>query len=153
MWWEIQAHIQDNVAAYAFGAAILLPLVIFGRKYLISYLWWPGEFLAYVAGFHFLVKAIIFTAAWFKVNTRMYWEDRIPPDWSTPLYQLWDMKAYTPQWLFYFEMTVFALILFFMIRYRPMVTQKIGPKREHLSKGRAAQVRPPQSARPHPRGR
>lgn len=157
MWWEIQAQIQDhvlsNVKAYAFGAAILIPLLIIGRKFIVSYLWWPGEFLAYVAGFHFLVKSIMFVAGWFKVNTRMYWESRTPTGWQTPLYQVWDMKAFNPQWVFYLEITVFVLILFFMVRYRPMVTQKAGPVRQHLSKGRAGQVRPPQASRSHARGR
>jgi hypothetical protein len=145
MWWEIQAHIQENVVAYGVGAAILIPAVIFARKYLISYLWWPMEFLAYVVGFHVLVKAIVFCAGWFKVSTRMYWESKTATGWQTPLYKVWDMQAYNPQWVFYLEMTVFALMLFFMIRYRPMVVQKAGPRREHLSKGRAGQVRPQQA--------
>ena len=153
MWWEFQAHVQENVVAYGVGAAIILPTLIFARKYIISYLWWPMEFAAYVAGFHFLVKAIVLCAGWFKVSTRMYWEARTPTGWRTPLYQVWDIQAYNPQWLFYFEMTVFALFLFCMIRYRPMVVQKRGPNRQHLSKGRAGQVRPPQASRPHVRGR
>ena len=153
MWWEFQEHVQQNVVAYGVGLAILIPAAIFARKYLISYLWWPMEFLAYVAGFHFLVKAIVFCAGWFKVSTRMYWEARTPTGWSTPLYEIWKRDLYNPQWLFYFEITVFVLILFFMIRYRPMVVQKAGPIRPHISKGRAGQVRPPQGARPHARGR
>jgi hypothetical protein len=153
MWWDIQAHVQENLVVYAVGAAILLPAIIFSRKYLMNYLWWPSEFLVYVASFHFLVKSIIFCAAWFKQNTRMYWEDRIRPDWSTPLYQIWNPDLFNPRWVFYLEITVFVLILYFMVRYRPMVIQKRGPVRQHISKGRAAQVRPPGAPRPHARGR
>ena len=61
--------------------------------------------------------------------------EKARPDWDMPVFELWKRAEYSPQWIFYLELLAFVAIIVFMIRYRPMKTQKVGPKREHVSKG------------------
>jgi len=132
----VLAHVQEWWIAYAAGAACVLPLVYFTRRYSLPPLMWIGELLAYTVVMHVVLHLFVILTKWFKLNTTMYWQEKVDPGWKTPLDRFWDRGEYNPGWLFYCEVVIIVLMIVAMIRYRPLKTQRILPKRQHLYKGR-----------------
>ena len=96
------------------------------------------EFVIYSSIVHVVLHVIIRVAAWFQYESQMKFleKDKVHSGWITPLVAVWNREAYNPKWVFYLELAMAAIVLFLMIRYRPMAVQKLGPKRDHLTKGK-----------------
>lgn len=131
----VAAHLQQYWIIYAIAGACLLPVLYATRRYSMPVLQWGVE-LAFCWGMlHVIIHYFIQMVKWFKLNTMMYWHDKIDPGWQTPLKRFWDRAEYNPEWLFYLEVLAAVLMVAAMIRYRPMKVQRIRPRREETRKG------------------
>ena len=135
-------HLQEYWKGYVVLTVCLVPILYLLRKRLLPFGMWSGESVAYMACIHLVLLGIMHTAAWFKQNTRMYWEDKVKPDWHMPLFQIWKYEEFKPRWIFYLELAAAIGIISYMILYRPIRIQKLGEKREKLRKGVAPKARP-----------
>ncbi|MBN2307674.1 MAG: hypothetical protein JXR94_01810 [Candidatus Hydrogenedentes bacterium] len=138
-------HLHHYWKGYVALLVCVLPVLYLLRKQLVPIVGWACELLAYMAGLHVVIFAVMHTAAWFKYNTRMYWDAKTRPDWHMPLLQVWKHAEYNPGWVFYLELAALVAVIVFMIRYRPMRIQKGGFKREHVAKGASPKAKPPAS--------
>lgn len=138
-------HVQENWKGYAAIGAVLLPVLYLTRRYTLPAIQWCVELAVYSAIFHVVLHYLVAVAAWFQYESQMKMlvQEKVHTGWETPLTHFWDRELYHPGWVFYFEVVVVIGIVAAMIRYRPMTTQKLGPKREVLRKGVTPSVRPP----------
>jgi len=131
----VMAHLQQYWILYSLGALCLIFFVYFTQKYTLPILQWGVELVIYCSIFHVVLHYFVRLVKWFKLNTTMYWHDKVDPGWQTPLQRFWDRAEYNPLWLFYAEVIVAVLMLAAMLRYRPMKVQRIKPRREPVRKG------------------
>ncbi|MCP4638948.1 MAG: hypothetical protein GY851_00870, partial [bacterium] len=128
-------HVQYFWKGYVAVAVLLLPVLYYFRRQMAPVILWTGEGIIYLAVFHIAILALIKVTSWFRVSTRMHWQDKTPPDWNMPLWQVWKHTEYNPHWIVYVELAALVGIAYYMIRYRPIAVQRLGPKREHTAKG------------------
>lgn len=130
-------HFSENGAAYVVILVCALPIILLFRKYTFPVIQWTLEWIIYCGLFHVAVYLLVQIVRWFEYNTQMEMrvEERVYKDWATPLLEFWNYEAYKPTWIFWMELTVAVLFLLAMIRYRPMTTQKIKPRKPALTKG------------------
>jgi len=114
-----------------------VPIILIFRKYAFPIIQWTLEWIIYCGLFHVVVYLMVCLVRWFQYNTQMEMrvEERVFKDWATPFLEFWSYEAYKPNWLFWMEVTAAILMLVAMIRYRPMRTQKIKPRKPVLTKG------------------
>jgi hypothetical protein len=130
---------HENWIGLAVVAACLVPLVVLLRRYTFPIIGYLVEFCTYVVGMHALVWGVVFMARWFKRESsfRAVSGEPVDPGWATPWANPHLVENYDPEWLFYFELALVAVIAFAMIRYRPMAIQRPEKERERLTMGRA----------------
>jgi hypothetical protein len=130
-------HVSENWVAYAVILACGMPVILIFRKYTIPVIFWTFEWIIYCGLFHVVVNVLVRIIRWFQYNTQMEMreEERVYKDWATPLIEFWDRKAYSPEWIFWVELVFVVVLLVAMIRYRPMTTQKVKPRKTALTKG------------------
>lgn len=131
----ILRHIQEYWVLYVILAGVGFPLAYLARRYVGPALLWTAELALYSTVMHVVVHYFIRVTKWFKLSTTMYFEEKIDPGWQTPLVRFWARDLYNPGWIFYVEAALVVLAIVAMIRYRPMKVQKLGRKRERISKG------------------
>lgn len=148
------AHFQENAVGYGVGAVFFLVAIYFTRQWTLPIIQWGVELCIYMTAFHVVLHYIIKVAAWFNYESQMKMlkDERVPTGWQTPLVEFWNRELYDPAWIYWLEVAFLVAALGLMIRYRPMKTQKAGPKRVALRKGVAPPVRPPGQGAP-PKGR
>jgi len=131
------AHLQHLWPYYALGVVVAVPLLWLTRTYSLPFLQFVLEFVVYSGIVHIVLHGIIRLAAWFRYESQMKFleKDKVRTGWMTPIIEVWNRDAYNPRWVFYFELVLAAVILFLMVRYRPMAVQKPLPKRDYLTKG------------------
>jgi hypothetical protein len=83
----------------------------------------------YIGIMHVLVGGTVLLAGWFKDQSTMkrargLTDQSFNPGWSTPFVEFWDYAAYTPRWIFFFELALCGVILFLMWKFRPMKLQR-----------------------------
>ncbi len=133
---SVTAHLQQYWILYSLGGLCLFFVVYFTQKYTLPVIQWTAELALYMACVHVVLHYFVQLVKWFKLNTMMYWQERIDPGWQTPLQRFWDRAEYNPAWLFYAEVVVAVLMVAAMVRYRPMKVQKIKPRRPPIQKGK-----------------
>ena len=146
----IIAHFHANMAIYIISAVCALPVIFFTRRYSYSLIRWVIEWCVWCTLFHGILWCLVRLARWFRNESQMAWRDdqRTDAGWTTPIIEFWNREFYTPQWLFYVELTAAILILVAIIRYRPMKAQKSRPRTQRYTKGQI-----PESMRnPYSRG-
>lgn len=143
-------YFQENWKICGIILVCGIPFLYFTRKFSVPILQWCIELLLYFGIFHTIVHYVVSIAVWFNYNSQMKMleKEKVQLDWSTPIFVPWRHDLYNPSWLLYFEAVVFVLLIGAMLRYRPMKTQKLLPKRETLRKGSAPSVRPPMAGAP-----
>jgi hypothetical protein len=131
-------HLQRFWPGYALAGLCAVPLIYITRKYTLPFLQFLLEFVIYSCILHVVIHGIVRVAAWFQYESQMKFleKDKVRTGWMTPLVEVWNREAYSPTWVFYFELVLAAIILFLMFRYRPMAVQKPVPKRDRLTKGK-----------------
>ncbi|MBX7257988.1 MAG: hypothetical protein K1Y02_16630 [Candidatus Hydrogenedentes bacterium] len=142
------AHLQENWMGYTILLVLLLPFVYVFRRVAVPAIQWAIELCVYSTIFHIVMHFLMSVIRWFRVESQMKWraDERVDPGWQTPLVNFWDTELYKPGWVFYFEVAMVVVFFLLMIRYRPMKTQRPGPKRDTLRKGQVPKLRPPGSS-------
>lgn len=130
-------HFSENWVAYVVILACAAPVILVFRKYTFPVIMWSVEWVVYCGLFHVAINLLVRLVRWFDYNTQMNMreEERIYKDWATPLIEFWNREAYRPNWVFWLEILIMIGFLVAMIRYRPMTTQKVRPRKASLTKG------------------
>ena len=130
-------HVTENWVAYVVILACAMPIILIFRKYTVPVILWALEWVMYCGLFHIAVYVLVQVTRWFQYNTQMEMreEERVYKDWATPLVEFWDREAYSPGWIFWVEVVFAVVLLALMIRYRPMTTQKVKPRKPSVTKG------------------
>ena len=141
-------HMQQNWLGYVILLALLLPFIYVFRRVALPAIQWALELCVYASAFHIVMHFLLRVIRWFRTESQMKMlaDERVDPGWQTPLTQFWDKSLYKPEWVLYFEIGMVVLFVLLMIRYRPMKTQRLGPKRESVRKGQVPRLRPPGSS-------
>lgn len=136
-------HLQDNAVAYVFGLVVVVPIVIFFRRWLVPIFQWMIEIAIYATGLHVAVHFVTALIAWFqRAASSEYLETGEGVDWSTPLLQFWDMEAYNPVGIFYFEVAVVIGITILVIKIRPFRVQRSQSAAHNRSQRRSVNRNP-----------
>lgn len=137
-------HLRGQWIAYAGVGACCLPLIILFRRQVLPVVWYGIEMTVYLASFHVVLHGVIRLLRWFKIESSFgaLHEAKMDPGWETPFLEFWRRELYKPEWLFYFEAVVAALILYAVWRLRPFKVQKLKPRGTSVRSGLASNVRP-----------
>ena len=141
-------HLKGYAFLYVLAAIGLIPLFFVTRKWTVPFILYTIEVLIYLALMHLAVYVFVGVTRWFRESSSMKAlrpEDGRPvdtPEWGTPLLQFWDKALYDPQWIIWVEVVFAFILVFLVLRYRPMKVQGKRKKRhfatEHSSKKYAA---------------
>lgn len=117
-------HVQEHLAIYVTGGAVLLPLLYVFRYWTFPVLFHGSEIAFYLAIFHFITGGLVRFFWYFKSQTQM--ENALGPaeaqaNWTTPInLEFWKRDRYEPEWLFFFEIGAAVCILFLVYKFRPV---------------------------------
>lgn len=133
-------HLKANYGLYIVGTMVLLPTIYVTRRWTVPIILFLVELSIYFALMHGVMNLLVAITRWFKENSSMraLREDGKPldtPEWGTPLLNFWDKTAYDPQWLVYLELSLAAIILFLVWRYRPIKFQRRKTQRQFNNEG------------------
>ncbi len=124
----VQEHLREHYKLYVGIVLVLLPPVVFFRRYTIPAILYTIEFVVYCVLMHCLLGGVIRLASWFKAESAMKRAfDSVRdtnPQWKTPIVYFYDRSLYNPQWVFYLEIAAVIAILVLMYKYRPLRAQK-----------------------------
>ena len=140
----VLTHLQTHVAYYVGGAVIVLPVILYFRKWSFPTLLFTIETILYLAAMHLVVAGIVRAGAWFKGETAMevVAEAQAPPDWTTPLFEFWRKELYVPETIAYVELGVAAVVILAVIRFRPLrFKRRRKRKSEMVDPEKAAAIR------------
>ena len=127
---SIIAHVQEHAATYALIAACVLPVIYLTRRYSMPVIMWAIELVLYFVAMHIVVHFFVRLVRWFRLSTIPHYEEIVDPGWQTPLVEFWDRALYIPEWIFYAEGIAVLLMIWAMIRYRPIKTQRFPERRK-----------------------
>jgi len=118
------ANLQEHAAIYAVGGVAALVITIVFRRWVLPVLYHCAEFLVYCTVVHVVFGGAVRMFSWFRAETEFKnFKGEIDSSWTpyvTPLdLHFWQMKAYSPQWLFWFELAMAAGLLYIVIVIRP----------------------------------
>jgi hypothetical protein len=133
IWFLMEEHVQTYLKFYALGIVVAVPFLYFTRKWTLPLILYAVEMCIYFSIMHVIIHAFVGITAWFRTNSsiRALRKDGMPIDavyWTTPLVRFWDKTVYDPQWLLYVEYGFMVAIVFLVLKYRPMHTQKPKPR-------------------------
>ena len=128
-------HFQEHYGVYIAIVVCALPFIIIFRRYAVPLLTYLMECALYCALLHGFFWVLVFLARKFKTASAPYWK-RVDPGWETPILHFWRFNQYDPRWVAYVEVVLAALICYFVLRYRPLVTQKSKAGKPPPKKGR-----------------
>ena len=148
----VQEHLREHYKLYVGIFLVLLPPVVFFRRYSIPAILYAIEFVVYCALMHLLLGGVARLASWFKAESAMKRAfDRLAdsnPHWTTPFQHFYDRTLYNPKWLFYVECAATVAILVLMYKWRPLRAQKKSQRpltRRTLARKMSAQAAKPPS--------
>lgn len=146
----IVQHVQANLAVYGVAVAVVVPVIFIFRKYTIPFLYHTAEYVIYFGVFHMLFAGLTRAFSWFRVETAFKnYDGSISKDfhpYTTPVnLDFWKIDQYSPHWLFWFEVSVAAMLLYVVIVVRPTRFNKRNNKRHARQK--AAKAVKPQGGR------
>lgn len=142
-------HVGEYWPAYLIVIGCLVPLIIIFRKYAVPVLKYVFELLIYAGLLHGLLHLVVRLAAWFKVQSSFEraFGQQVSVDWEIPLNNFWRPEMYEPRWLLYLELAIYAVIVYLVIKFRPMKRQKVKPRKPKYppagSKARSRHPRQP----------
>jgi hypothetical protein len=140
-------HLQAHAVLYFFGTLIVLPLAIFFHRWLVPILQWALEIAIYMTGVHIATHFTTALVAWFRrESSSEYLAGREFVDWGTPLLRFWDIEAYDPVGIFYFELAALLALTYLVLKIRPMKVQK-PPSAAHARSQRRSANRNPRARR------
>lgn len=140
----VVTHFQTHATYYIGGAIVLLPVLIYFRKWTFPALFFTVETLLYLAIMHLVLAGIVRAGAWFKGETAMevVGEAAPPPNWTTPLYEFWRVELYEPRTVAYVELALAAAVVLAVIRFRPLrFKRRRKRKSEQVDPEKAAAIR------------
>ena len=148
----VQEHLREHYKLYAGIFLVLLPPVVFFRRYSIPAILYAVEFVVYCILMHSLLGGLTRLASWFKAESAMKRAFDAAadsdPHWTTPFMFFYDRTLYNPRWLFYFEIVAMVAIVVLMRKYRPLRPQKKSQRpltRHTLARKVSAQAAKPPS--------
>jgi hypothetical protein len=116
-------HVQEYGIAYFGIALVILPLLVVFRKYTLPFIYHSVEYILYCAVAHVMIGGLVRAFSWFRSETTFKSFDDSAPvaSFKTPIAQgFWQKELYNPEWLFWFEVGVAALLLYVVIFVRPV---------------------------------
>ena len=124
----VQEHLREHYKLYVGIILVLLPPVVFFRRYSIRAILYTMEFVVYCLLMHSLLGGVTRLASWFKAESAMKRAFDAAadtnPHWTTPFRYFYDWTLYNPTWLFYVEIVAVVAIVVLMWKYRPLRPQK-----------------------------
>ena len=124
----LQEHLREHYKLYVGIILVLLPPVVFFRRYSIPAILYAVEFVIYCLLMHSILGGVTRLVSWFKTESAMKRAfDRLAdtnPGWTTPFVHFYDRTLYNPTWLFYVEIVAVVGIVVLMWKYRPLRAQK-----------------------------
>ena len=132
-------HFQSYWMYYAIGVAVLLPPLIYFRRWSLPLIQYAVEYVIYLGLIHVGLATVVRVAGWFIDQSTMkrarglVGED-YHPGWKIPLREFWNRELYNPVWLFYAEIVVAALLFVLMVRIRGIGAQRKKRKKVPPSK-------------------
>lgn len=137
------AHLQDNAVPYAFALLVVVPVLLFFWRWVLPVVQWSIEIAVYMTGVHIATHFATALIAWFqRASSSEYLATGEGADWSTPLVHFWDMEAYNPVGIFYFEGVVLVLLTVLVLRMRPFKVQRSQSAAHTRSQRRTANRNP-----------
>lgn len=137
-------HFTEYYVTYIALLACVLPILYLTKAYSIPAMMYALELAIYFALMHVVVWGIVRVAFWFRQESTMRALSEDGPDpseaWRTPLLEFWQTEAYNPSWLLYVEAAFAIIILYLVIRYRPMKVQ-YKTKRQKMRERNEKQIR------------
>jgi hypothetical protein len=129
------AHFREFYGYYIMGVICVLPFIIVFRRVAVPAIMYLVELIVYAALFHCFTYVVVATASWFKDQSTMKRArdlvgDDYNPGWSTPIPDFWNVDAYNPHWLIYFEGVMIFVIIALMWKYRPLRMKRPKKKAE-----------------------
>ena len=136
-------HFQSYWMYYAIGAAVLLPPLIYFRRWSSPLIQYAIEYVIYLGLTHVGLGTIVRVAGWFMDQSTMKRArglvgENYNPGWETPWLEFWNRELYNPVWLFYAEIVVAVLVFVLMVRLRGIGLQRKKRKKVPPSKKVAA---------------
>ncbi len=118
------SNLQSNAAIYAVAAAAALVITVVFRKWVIPFLYHTVEYAIYFAAAHSFLAGFVRAFSWFREETEFKnFKGDVVGDWTpytTPFsLDFWQMSLYNPQWLFWLELAIAALLLYVVVIIRP----------------------------------
>ncbi|MCX5772147.1 MAG: hypothetical protein NTZ09_17990 [Candidatus Hydrogenedentes bacterium] len=148
----VQEHLREHYKLYIGIFLVLLPPVVFFRRYSIPAILYTIEFAVYCALMHSILGGVVRLASWFKAESAMKRAFDAAadsnPHWITPFRYFYDRTQYHPAWLFYLEIVAVVAILVLMYKWRPLRAQKKSLRpltRRTLARKMSAQAAKPPS--------
>lgn len=136
-------HFQSYWMYYAIGAAVLLPPLIYFRRWSLPLIQYAVEYVIYMGLIHVGLATIVRVAAWFVDQSTMKRArglvgQNYNPGWETPWFKFWNPELYNPVWLLYAEIVAAVLVFVLMVRIRGIGAQRKKRKKVPPSKKAAA---------------
>ena len=136
-------HLQSYWMYYAIGAAVLLPPLIYFRRWSLPLIQYAVEYVIYLGLIHVGLATIVLVTGWFVDQSTMKRArglvgENYNPGWRIPLLEFWNRELYNPVWLFYAEIVVAVFVFVLMVRLRGIGVQRKKRKKVPPSKKVAA---------------
>ena len=132
-------HLQDNAILYFFGVLVAVPVLFFFHRWLVPILQWAIEIAIYMVGVHVATHFTTALVAWFRrESSSEYLAGLESVQWGTPLLKFWDIEAYDPVGIFYFELAVLVGLTILVLKIRPFKVQKSQSRAHTRSQRRSA---------------
>ena len=110
---------------YIFGAIVLAPLLYFTRRWSMPIILYAIEYSIYLGLMHVALFVVVYLTSNFRDASSMdraFSRTTAKTGWGTPILEFWNLEAYNPKGLFWFEIILAVVIFLLMWRYRPMKT-------------------------------
>ena len=121
----IVTHLQQHWRGYTMGAIVVLPLLVYFRKYAFPIIQYAIEWCVYTCAMHCSLWLVLSVVSWFvdastMKHARGLEGENLNPKWTVPIPEFWDKALYNPHWMYYAEIVLALLIIVLIWRYRPM---------------------------------
>ncbi len=118
-------HFGEHWLLYVIGAAVLLPPMIIWQKYVTPVIFWAVEVLIYTTILHIMTHYVTSFVSWFtNESSSEALAGGASVQYETPLLEFWDMSAYSPVGILYFELAMMGVFTYLVLKFRPFKVQR-----------------------------
>jgi hypothetical protein len=136
----VQDHVTQNLKIYVGAFVVLLPFLVIFRRWSIPLVLYAVEWAIYAVIMHVVLHGFLGAASWFKEQSTMANAldlQKRNPNWTTPLFDVWNREIYNPPWVIYLEIGFVVAILLLMYRIRPFRPQKLKKQKKKMEETKA----------------